>query len=99
MGSTPHQLDPCAGKEMKQRSPIEIEPLVSTAEACRKLNVGRTYMTKIKNEMGIAHSRKVFVSQIAEHIRKRRPSRHPNHLGATSDTNGARLSRRGQDIS
>lgn len=73
---------------------IEHEPTVSTAEACRILNVGHNFMTKMKREMGIEYSRKVFVSEIAKHIRKRRSQLPPDHRGAGVGTNGEPSSRR-----
>lgn len=64
------------------------EPLVSTAEACKQLNVGHNFMTMIKREMGLEFSRKVFVSEIAKHIKKRRSRRHQDRLAATAGTSG-----------
>lgn len=73
---------------------MQHEPLVTTAEACKVLNVGRTYMTKIKHEMGIAHQRRVFISQIAAHIRKRRSPRHQDRLDVIAGSSDAPSSKR-----
>lgn len=66
----------------------EVEPLVSTKEACRQLKVGHNFMTKLKREMGIAHSRKVFVSEIVKHLKTRHLPHRPDHLVGAADMNG-----------
>lgn len=71
-----------------------VEPLVSTAEACKQLNVGHNFMTMIKREMGIEFSRKMFVSEIAKHIKKRRSQHRRDRQGEAAGKIGEQSSRR-----
>jgi hypothetical protein len=72
-----------------------IEKTVDTKTACRKLGIGHTLMTKLKHEMGIAHSKRFFLSDVAKHISARRKRLRRDHLEQAVDRNGERLSRRG----
>lgn len=71
-----------------------VERMVSTQEACDALGVGRTYMTQVKDEMGIKGERRFFLSDVERHLRSRL-RRRPSHQAATADRSGERSSRRG----
>lgn len=80
--------------EKIQRDMKVVEPMVTTREACEALHVGNTYMTQVKEEMGIKGERKFFLSDVERHLRLRL-RRRPSHRAATADKNGEQSSRRG----
>lgn len=76
----------------------KVEPMVNTGQACEALGVGRTYMAKVKRELGISGERRFFLSDVERHLRSRL-RRRLDHPVVTADMNGERSSKRGPKIS